>query len=83
MLQISASTVVFVCTQPVDFRKGIDGLATACRNKLEQDPFQGAIFVFHNLKKQQFVFWFMTDRDFGFAQNDFRKELFDGGHQIQ
>lgn len=48
MLQISPSTRIFVCLQLVDFRKGIDGLAAVCRNKLEQDPFQGALFVFRN-----------------------------------
>ena len=40
MLQISPSTRIFVCVQLVDFRKGIDGLAAICRNKLDQDPFQ-------------------------------------------
>jgi transposase len=48
MLQMSPSTRIFVCIQLVDFRKGIDGLAAVCRNKLDQDPFQGAIFVFRN-----------------------------------
>ena len=48
MLQISPSTRIFVCVQLVDFRKGIDGLAAICRNKLDQDPFQGTIFVFRN-----------------------------------
>jgi len=48
MLQISPSTRIFVCVQLVDFRKGIDGLAAVCRNKLDQDPFQGTVFVFRN-----------------------------------
>ena len=37
---------VYVATQPVDFRKGIDGLALAVQERLGQDPFSGAIFVF-------------------------------------
>lgn len=48
MLQISPSTRIFVCIQPVDFRKGIDGLAAVCRNRMNQDPHQGALFVFRN-----------------------------------
>lgn len=48
MLQISPSSRIFVCTQPIDFRKGIDGLAAVCRNKLDIDPYQAAIFVFRN-----------------------------------
>lgn len=48
MLQISPSTRIFVCVQLIDFRKGIDGLAAVCRNMLDQDPYQGTIFVFRN-----------------------------------
>ena len=51
MLQVSPSSRIFICLQLVDFRKGIDGLASVCRNKLDQDPFQGAIFVFRNRRK--------------------------------
>ncbi|KPA18429.1 transposase IS66, partial [Candidatus Magnetomorum sp. HK-1] len=36
-----------VAVDPVDFRKGIDGLAGICR-KLLTDPFSGHIFVFRN-----------------------------------
>lgn len=46
MLQISHATRVFVCSQFVDFRKGIDGLAALCRNKLDRDPFNGTLFLF-------------------------------------
>jgi len=42
------STRIFICNQPVDFRKGIDGLAGVCRNKLNQDPLGGALFIFRN-----------------------------------
>lgn len=51
MLQISPSMRIFICVQPIDFRKGIDGLTAVCRNQLEQDPFQGAIFVFRNRER--------------------------------
>jgi transposase len=51
MLQVTPSTRIFVCTQLVDFRKGIDGLAAVCRNQLALDPFQGALFVFCNRTK--------------------------------
>jgi transposase len=39
---------VYIATQPVDFRKGIDGLALAVQEMLGQDPFSGAIFVFRS-----------------------------------
>ena len=36
---------VFVATRPVDFRKGIDGLALAVQEMFGLDPFCGAVFV--------------------------------------
>ena len=37
---------VFVATRPVDFRKGMDGLAAVVQQQLRLDPFSGAVFVF-------------------------------------
>ena len=48
MIQISASMRIFLAVQPADFRKGIDGLAALCRQKLKEEPFSGALFVFRN-----------------------------------
>ncbi len=39
---------VFVATRPVDFRKGIDGLALAVQEMFGLDPFYGAVFVFRS-----------------------------------
>jgi transposase len=48
MLQFSPQTRIFLATEPVDFRKGIDGLAAVCRQKLREQPLSGAVFVFRN-----------------------------------
>jgi len=37
---------VFVATRPVDFRKGMDGLAAVVERELGLDPFSGALYVF-------------------------------------
>ncbi len=37
---------VLVATKPVDFRKGIDGLAALVQEHLRLDPYTGAVFVF-------------------------------------
>ena len=37
---------VYVATRPVDFRKGIDGLALVVQERFGLDPFSGAAFVF-------------------------------------
>lgn len=46
MIQITPQMRVLVATEPVDFRKGIDGLVRLCRKELNSDPFSGAVFVF-------------------------------------
>ena len=48
MLQLTPQSRVFVAIEPADFRRGIDGLAALCRQRLREDPFTGAIFVFRN-----------------------------------
>jgi transposase len=53
---------VFVATRPVDFRKGIDGLALAAQEMLGLDPFCGAVFVFRAKRADRIklLFWDQT-----------------------
>ena len=46
MIQITPQMRVLVAVDPIDFRKGIDGLAQVCRQALKADPFSGTVFVF-------------------------------------
>jgi transposase len=39
---------VFFVTEPVDFRKSIDGLCGVVESHLERDALTGHVFVFHN-----------------------------------
>jgi IS66 Orf2 like protein len=48
MLQLTPQSRIFVATEPVDFRKGIDGLAAVCRRVLGDNPLSGALYVFRN-----------------------------------
>ncbi len=48
MIQVTPQMRILVAVEPVDFRRGIDGLARACREVLAEDPFSGAMFVFRN-----------------------------------
>lgn len=48
MIQITPQMRILLAVGPVDFRKGIDGLAGICRRVLESDPFSGYVFVFRN-----------------------------------
>jgi transposase len=37
---------ILVAVEPVDFRRGIDGLAAICRQVLRSDPMSGTLFLF-------------------------------------
>jgi transposase len=51
MIAITPQMHILLATEPVDFRKGIDGLAGYVRNILDKDPFNGYVFVFSNIKR--------------------------------
>jgi len=48
MLQLTPQSRLLLATEPVDFRKGIDGLAAGCRQVLGDNPLSGALYVFRN-----------------------------------
>jgi transposase len=48
MLQLTPHSRIFLAIEPVDFRKGIDGLAAVCRQALAVNPRSGAVYVFRN-----------------------------------
>jgi transposase len=50
MLQITPQMKILVAVEPADFRRGIDGQARLCQERLGQDPFLGVVFVFRNRK---------------------------------
>jgi transposase len=51
MIQITPQMRILLAVHPVDFRKGIDGLAAICRSVMGADPFCGWIFAFRNRRK--------------------------------
>lgn len=64
--------VVYVCTEPVDFRRQINGLAALVQDVLALDPFCEHLFVFTNRRHNRvkclywersgFVLWMCRDR---------------------
>lgn len=51
MIQVTPQMRIMVALEPVDFRRGIDGLARMCRETLRSDPFDGAVYVFRNQRR--------------------------------
>lgn len=52
MIQVTPQMRVLVATKPVDFRRGIDGLASLCRGVLMEEPMSGAVFVFRSRSRK-------------------------------
>lgn len=48
MLQVTPQHRILLAVDPVDFRKGIDGLKALCKQRLRTNPFSGSVFVFSN-----------------------------------
>ena len=48
-----------VATKPVDFRKGMDGLAALVREAMGADPFCGVVYVFRAKRadRVKLLFW--------------------------
>jgi len=59
MMLPAAAPKVLVATRPVDFRKGMDGLAALVQAELSADPFCGVIYVFRSKRadRVKLVFW--------------------------
>lgn len=53
MLNISASTKIFICTQPVDMRFSFDGLAGLVQTHFSMNALSGHLFVFFSKKRDR------------------------------
>ena len=50
---IPATVRIFACTEPVDMRRGFDGLALIARQQLQQDPKSGVLLIFTNKRRDR------------------------------
>ena len=46
MIMVPPGVRILLATHPVDFRKGMDGLAALVQRALHADPFRGDVFIF-------------------------------------
>jgi hypothetical protein len=72
---------VLVALEPVEPRKGIDGLAQLSREKLGADPFSGYLFIFRGGVPLRSNCWPSTAKDFGWRRSDCRRDESTGGRQ--
>jgi len=53
MLTLPSSVRIYVAAEPVDLRRGFDGLAAATRSLIGEDPMSGHVFVFLNRRQNR------------------------------
>lgn len=73
MFQMAPQSRVFLAVAPVDFRRGIDGLAALCRQQFQQNPYSGCIFVFRNRRKTSLKLLAYDGQGYWLAQKRFSK----------
>jgi transposase len=70
---------ILVAIEAVDLRKGIDGLAELCREKLLADPFPAACLCFEAGARRQLNYCSMTVRDSFWHRNVSPRDALCGG----
>ena len=53
MLTLPPSVQIYVATDPVDLRKGFDGLSSVVQHVIRRDPLSGHLFVFINRRRNR------------------------------
>jgi len=53
MLTLPGTVRIYLAAEPVDLRRGFDGLAAATREIIRQDPLSGHLFVFRNRRSNR------------------------------
>ena len=76
MIQITPQMRILLAVEPVDFRKGIDGLARSCREVFKADPFLGHVFVFRNKRGSSIKILMYDGQGFWLCQKRLSKGRF-------
>ena len=76
MIQVAPQMRILVAIESVDLRKGIDGLAQLCREKLGADPFSGCLFIFRSRRATAIKVLAFDGQGFWMAQKRLSKGRF-------
>jgi len=73
-----AATVpqVYLCVKPVDFRKSITGLSLIVEQSLQLNPFEAALFVFINRRREKIKILYWEKNGFCLWYKSLQKERF-------
>ena len=68
--------VVYLCREPVDFRKGINGLAILVETQLALSPFSEHLYIFTNRRRDKVKILYWEKSGFCLWQKRLEKERF-------
>ncbi|WP_419901111.1 IS66 family insertion sequence element accessory protein TnpB [Kiloniella sp.] len=71
-----ALPVIYLCANPVDFRRGINGLSMLVDDILSLDPFSGYLFVFSNRLSNKVKLLYWEKNGFCLWQKSLEKDRF-------
>ncbi|MGH8335543.1 MAG: IS66 family insertion sequence element accessory protein TnpB [Gammaproteobacteria bacterium] len=71
MIQVTPQMRILLAVEPVDFRKGIDGLVALCRQRLGAEPMEGALFVFSGRRRKGLKILMYDGQGFWLCQKRF------------
>lgn len=69
MIQMTPQMRILLAVEPVDLRKGIDGLVALCRQQLHLEPMAGAVFVFCGRRRTAWKILRYDPQGFWLCQN--------------
>jgi transposase len=76
MRPTDAKYTVYLCANPVDFRKGMGSLAVLVESQLQLDPFAEALFVFSNRTRNAIKLLYWERNGFCLWQKRLEKDRF-------
>jgi len=74
---------VYLCRQPVDLRKGINGLAILVEQQLRLSPFSQHLFAFTNRRRDKVKILYWESSGFCLWQKRLEKERFNWPRHMQ
>lgn len=69
---------IYLCIEPVDFRKAIQGLSLLVEQTLELDPFESTLFVFINRSRDKIKILYWEKMDSACGTNASKSSISNG-----
>ena len=76
MIRPASDVSVYLCRQPVDFRKAISGLSVLVEQAFGMDPFACALYVFTNARRNKIKILYWERNGFCLWQKRLERDRF-------